>query len=66
MEGELCAIATSRSQFARLVDVDREAARHLIAGDAEALDFGAAVGLALPGRGDTPMRLEAPPTSVEN
>jgi len=45
------------AQLARLVDVDREAARHLSAADAEALDFSAAARLALPGRGDTPMGL---------
>ena len=45
------------AELARLVDVDREAARRLSAADAEALDFGAAARLRLPGRGDTPMSL---------
>src|SRR6516162_3594924 len=45
------------AEFVGLVDVDREAARHLVAANAKALDFRAAARLALPRRGDTPLGL---------
>src|SRR5262245_61878348 len=43
------------AQFAGFVDVKREAARYLFAAYLEARDLGTASGLALPGRGDTPV-----------
>src|SRR5215469_875853 len=44
------------AEFARLVDVDREPARHLFSADPEALDLRTAPRLALPGCGDVPVR----------
>src|SRR5258708_32472928 len=44
------------AEFAGLVDVDREPARHLFSTDLIALDFCAAPRLALPRRGDVPVR----------
>ena len=43
------------AQFAGFVDVERYLARDLFAADPEARDVGTASGLALPGRGDTPV-----------
>src|SRR5688572_13756597 len=43
------------AQFVGFVDVEGEPSRHLFAAYAEAQDFGAASGLTLPGRGDTPV-----------
>src|SRR5262249_729646 len=43
------------AQFVGFVDVEREPARYLFAADPEARDVGTASGLALPGRGDTPV-----------
>src|SRR5262245_37236833 len=45
------------AHFARLVDVDRESTRHPFSADFEALDLRTALRLALPGRGDAPVRL---------
>src|SRR6185437_7723249 len=45
------------AQLVRLVDIDREPARHPFSADPEALDLRAAARLALPGRGDAPFCL---------
>src|SRR5712675_1802050 len=45
------------AEFTGLVDVDREPAWYLFSADLITLDFGAAPRLALPGRGDVPVRL---------
>lgn len=45
------------AELAWFIDVDRKAARHLVAANAKALDFGAAARLALPGCSDPPLGL---------
>src|SRR5215472_6803965 len=50
-------ILVRAAELARFIDVDREAARHLIAAHAKALDLRTAVRLALPGRDDMPLGL---------
>src|SRR5438270_2206067 len=45
------------SEFAGFVDVDGEPARHLFSADLITLDLCAAACLALPSRGDVPVRL---------
>src|SRR6266480_5545283 len=46
--------AVRAAQLVRLIDVEREPAWYILAADAEPRDLGAAPGLALPSRGDTP------------